>query len=199
MKIISKYKDYYDYLSGIYGEDPKLVLDRRGSKYSGFFLSLTEDKKYILLIGGFKIECYYRGGKMYYGEALRELADEDSQRHRPNNVFICSLGHRENVWVSTVIEPDSTNLNIKKNIPILLCAMPNGWRSRDYEIVSEYPKLEDLQLGSFVEPFKVYQMISEWLAKRVDETELSTTTTNEQKIENKGFDKKTSFRPNMKR
>ena len=29
MKIISKYKDYYDYLSGIYGEDPLKILDRR--------------------------------------------------------------------------------------------------------------------------------------------------------------------------
>ena len=29
MKIISKYKDVYDYLTGIYGEDPLLILDRR--------------------------------------------------------------------------------------------------------------------------------------------------------------------------
>ncbi len=28
MKIISKYKDYYDYLQGIYGVDEKLILDR---------------------------------------------------------------------------------------------------------------------------------------------------------------------------
>ena len=28
MKIIAKVKDYYDYLKGIYGEDPKLVLNR---------------------------------------------------------------------------------------------------------------------------------------------------------------------------
>ena len=28
MKIISKYKDYYDYLQGIWGMDEKLTLDR---------------------------------------------------------------------------------------------------------------------------------------------------------------------------
>ena len=28
MKIISKFKDYYDFLQGIYGVDPLLVLDR---------------------------------------------------------------------------------------------------------------------------------------------------------------------------
>ena len=31
MKIIDKYKDYYDYLQGIYGQDPLAVYDRRGS------------------------------------------------------------------------------------------------------------------------------------------------------------------------
>lgn len=29
MKVLSKYKDYYDYLVGIYGMDEKLILDRR--------------------------------------------------------------------------------------------------------------------------------------------------------------------------
>ena len=29
MKIISKYKDYYDYLGGIYGRDDTLTYDRR--------------------------------------------------------------------------------------------------------------------------------------------------------------------------
>lgn len=69
MKILSKYKDYYDYISGIYGEDPKLVLDRRTG--SGF-QDLTEDTKYFIFIGGFQIEGYYRGGKMFYGESLRD-------------------------------------------------------------------------------------------------------------------------------
>lgn len=31
MKIISKFKDYYDYLVGKYGEDPILVFDRRNN------------------------------------------------------------------------------------------------------------------------------------------------------------------------
>ncbi len=31
MKIIDKNKDYYDFLMGVYGQDPKAVYDRRGS------------------------------------------------------------------------------------------------------------------------------------------------------------------------
>ena len=32
MKIIDSKKDYYDYVSGIYGIDDKIIFDRRGSK-----------------------------------------------------------------------------------------------------------------------------------------------------------------------
>lgn len=34
MKIISKFKDYYDYLIGVYGQDPLKVLDR--TKYKTY-------------------------------------------------------------------------------------------------------------------------------------------------------------------
>lgn len=40
MKIISQYKDYYDYLIGFYGIDEKIVLDRRKfNKYNGPYIS----------------------------------------------------------------------------------------------------------------------------------------------------------------
>jgi hypothetical protein len=195
MKILSKYKDYYDYLSGIYGEDPKLVLDRRSG---GGFQDLTEDTKYYIFIGGFQVEGYYRDGKMYYGENLREIEVESGYRgYREESVFVVSdSSTKHSVWVSTIIKKDEKDHNLKSMCPIILCRS-TSYRDEPQEIMN-YPKLEDLQLGSFIDPMKVYQMISEWLAKRIDELELTTTTTNEQKIENKGFDRKTSFRPNMK-
>ena len=36
MKIIDNKKDYYDYVSGIYGIDPYVVYDRRGSEASSY-------------------------------------------------------------------------------------------------------------------------------------------------------------------
>ena len=33
MKIIDNHKDYYDYLQGVYGQDPLAVFDRRGSTW----------------------------------------------------------------------------------------------------------------------------------------------------------------------
>lgn len=44
MKIISKHKDYYDYMCHIHGVDNKLVLDRRDSDYTDSFLLYNRDK-----------------------------------------------------------------------------------------------------------------------------------------------------------
>ena len=38
MKIIDNKKDYYDYVSGIYGIDPYVVYDRRGSESSSYII-----------------------------------------------------------------------------------------------------------------------------------------------------------------
>ena len=59
--------------------------------------------------------------------------------------------------------------------------------------------LKDLNLNSFVSPEEVYKMISDWISyqRTIAENHVDTMT-NVQKIESKGFDKKTSFRPNMK-
>jgi hypothetical protein len=73
MKIISKYKDYYDYLVGIYGVDEKLILDR-----TDFVLTskLTNKSKVTFYICGYIIDGYYIDGKFYYGSDLEQFADE---------------------------------------------------------------------------------------------------------------------------
>lgn len=93
MKIIDKKskKDYYDYLIGIYGEDPMIVLDRREcvnmNDILGWnFPNQEENKRINLFIGGYKIEGFlagiksphYNGGKIYYGENLKDIDDYNS-------------------------------------------------------------------------------------------------------------------------
>ena len=78
MKIISKYKDFYDFLSGIYGEDPLIVLNRLDFTMPTFYDSMNpnyiEEGKIQLYIGGFLIEAYYKNDKIYYGEDLKQFA-----------------------------------------------------------------------------------------------------------------------------
>ena len=71
MKIISKYKDYYDYLVGIYGEDPKLVLDRRDNDFFTY-----KKNKIQLFIAGNIIDGYCDGDKIYYGEDLEQFKSD---------------------------------------------------------------------------------------------------------------------------
>ena len=65
MKILDKRgsKDYYDYLTGVYGIDDKLVLDRRKKTFFGIIPT-----KISLYIAGFVVEGLYIKGKFYYGE-----------------------------------------------------------------------------------------------------------------------------------
>jgi hypothetical protein len=75
MKILSKYKDYYDYLTGIYGEDPLIILDRRSYKkidleYKGWkhrLFNVPQIYTFSLIIGNFYIEGIKYGDSFYYG------------------------------------------------------------------------------------------------------------------------------------
>lgn len=214
MKIISKYKDYYDFLSGIYGEDPKLILDRRD--FGVNFLPTSCDFKVILYITGYVVEGVCKDGKFYYGEDLYKIQSnvpEYSNKYmrwnnEDNDDYISveinnSLGKKELISVMVKQVKDKCNYNIYLECPILIqCnAIQSGSVSipnRSIRFI-KYPELNKLELGSYLLPEKIYQMILDWLSAQVDrKLNKVVELTNEQKIENKGFDKKTSFRPNMK-
>lgn len=210
MKILSKYKDYYDYLTGVWGEDPKLTLDRREFHTT----ELIENAVYFIFIGNYKIEGFCRNGVIHFGDKLQEFETVDEyyskRKEYQNKVRIDTpreysgsyKGGRyrrtryDTKWVNTLVVEGTGEVTITENCPILV--LQESPTSSSIVKTYKYPKLEDIGLAKFVDATDVYRMIAEWLAKRVDEMELTTSTTNEQKIENKGFDKKTSFRPNMK-
>ncbi|MFW6243154.1 MAG: hypothetical protein ACOC2W_03250 [bacterium] len=190
MKIISKYKDYYDYLSGIYGEDPKIVLDRRNHYNPIFYDHMTTILK--LYICGWIIEGLFEKGKFYYGESLKEKGVKEKYRYFFNE------GKRVSIKIDTSIisvqyEPylDKEKLNIKENCPILI---------KEYGGLKKFPKLSELDIQQLYSPEEMYKMISNWLSDRITEKELtSDDVPDKQKIVNKGFDIKKSFRPKMKK
>lgn len=76
MKIIDRHKDIYDYLTGVYGEDPLIVLDRR---QKGDLGHLFLGQKLRLYIGGYYTEGLYLGNKDFaWGESLRDMDSYDS-------------------------------------------------------------------------------------------------------------------------
>ena len=198
MKIISKYKDYYDYLVGIYGQDHKIVLDRR-DYFTPMFYG-HETRVVRLYICGRVVEGLYSKGDFYYGENLKNKYDSEKGYSKFENKYNFLFRGKKSVYVNTdsgfvtlYYEPylDENNLNIKNNCPILI---------KEYGRLKKYPKLSELGIQQLYSPEEMYKMINEWLSDRITEKELtSDEVPNNQKIVNKGFDVKRSFRPKMKK
>lgn len=205
MYILTKYKDYYDYLSGIYGVDPLLILDRR----EGYITSFPYDKgKIILYICGYRIEGYYDGIRYWFGEDLKQFENEtkykSSRGPQYPNVVIAEYtwdnrriyAHQYNDHYALQPEIDNKNYNLIKDCPILELTSISGYNIPNF---SKFPRLSDLNLASFIPAEEIYQWLSTWLAQRVDKSqERPDNLSNNQKIESKGFNLITSFRPNIK-
>lgn len=201
MKIISKYKDYYDYLSGIYGEDNKLILDRRNKEN----YTLPHIDKITFYIAGYVIEGLIdENDNIYYGDNLKQfIVDKNNRKnwwkkwkwlstHNKRNYdksYHIKYKDEENWYYLEPIK-DMEDINQKTNCPILLKTIYGLYK---------YPKLSDFNLASFISAETIYQWLSEWLSNQITKREKQIKEIPDSlKIENKGFDKKKSFRPKMK-
>lgn len=199
MKIIGP-KDYYDYLSGIYGIDSKIVLDRSKSEK---FMPIG-DELLTFYICGRKIQGLYYDGEFYYGDKLEKIGkiyDEDLwyKRWYHSGVDVKKyavkkkdqFGHRFNdinFIVESEIYMDPKEYNKKENCPILFSG---GYKTDFYH----YPMLSNFKLGTILPPEVIYQWLVEWFSNENSKKENNITPmTNIEKLEAKGFDKKTSFR-----
>lgn len=201
MKIISKYKDYYDYLTGIYGIDEKLILDRREKEA----YLLPSIGKITLYIAGYIIEGLIKeNGQFVYGQYLKKyIVDKYKTRcwqkkwrwlstHMERNYDKSYHVKYKNDEDWYYLEPlkDLENTNKIHNCPILLKINNKFYK---------YPKLDKLNLSKFILAKNIYQWLSEWLSNQITEKEKEIKELPDSfKIENKGFDKKKSFRPKMK-
>lgn len=197
MKIISKYKDYYDYLSGIYGVDPKLILDRREGLHdpiSKYEHEKSKTGKITLIICGKLIEGYRFENKIFYGQDIKQFQNTKNSKH--NNLDYPYITISDNSWsrykdYTYALEPVEgySNITEKYECPVLI---KSGWNS-----FTKFPKLSELDLASFIPAEEMYKMLCGYLAGKIDKQQnIISNLTDVQKLENKGFDKITSFRPN---
>lgn len=187
MRIISKYKDYYDFYSGIYGIDNKIILDRR----EGFvpYVSEVSDDTIILHVLDKMYMGYSPKGttEVFYGEELRKFANKKVNRWLPKNANYVHLGEHRGPFYLVPIDSDK---NLKNDCPILI----EKWGG-----VSQYPRLSDLNFHKNIDPFNMWRQLSDWLSMRITEkenTELEMSDSDKAVI--KGMDPKTAFRPKMK-
>ncbi|ULJ69459.1 hypothetical protein MIS45_00880 [Wielerella bovis] len=217
MKIISKFKDYYDYLVGIYSEDPLLVFDRRSQNGTVIhkFSALPEEWQAEygdcvglahLFVGNWHTWLFYTGQEVYttsdietvyshvrhnkkYAPIVRfkngkEYAiPSESRWHIPHDYFLATVtrSHYE--------------MAAYRHVPLVLIIKKHYWNESD----SYYANPQLVSLGIYVDENVVWQEISAYLGQLRSEQETSPPVPDKNKIENKGFDVKHSFCPEMKK
>lgn len=200
MKIISKFKDYYDYFQGIYGMDEKLVLDRT-EFYKMTYLP-SDYTKVIFWICDFRVEGIVFKGEFLYGKELEPFHKNvystkfekdtfytiyDDYKHlveilkRPT--LFQDLPKRRNRKGDIIIE-DCPNTQF--NCPILF---------EEYGSFYKFPILQDYQFHKVFTDFQMWTMLTEWLGR---EKKIENNQSNKEKILSNGFDLETSFRHPIK-
>ena len=230
MKIISKFKDFYDHKVAKYGIDPVLVFDRRQPLDAEILRSLPKPPVEWqqefgscaviseLYIGNLRV-FLFAAEKRMYGSYDIDIVYLQHRRHRfplsmvrfldgceyclPQcyNYYWPGYRHYQTPDFSPRRCSRSHPIIAKcRHTPLLLAyyADPNRpTRLDSRQSFAENPQLSGL--GVYIDPDIVWQHLCEYLSQLKSEAETSPLVSDQDKIGNKGFDAKYSFRPKMKR
>ena len=211
MKIIGKYKDYYDYLQGIWGQDPKAVYVRTGAK-----LFTEEDRPPFLR------RHLPEDAEAYQGELILTCGAEEhhiyventgdgpvlkpffKQRvERPSGGAPLVLEWYVDAWKRTLRkwEPDMKTMEDYCEWAVHRAqAKPTAYerkkgcrlRFESLKAKWENPLLSSIPL-TVISAEEVFSGIQDFLLASYDMT-ITDTRSDGEKLEAAGFDRKTSFR-----
>ena len=236
MKIISKFKDFYDYKVAKYGVDEKLVYTRKTyCEYSYSYdifnrisekefnknlkdnVSLLKENNFhkILFIGEKLIHLFFTENGVYTHfdikneNDLRKLNDfqykkeitfKDGKKFSIFSKFGSDWDNLLSFNRKKLITYDIDKDDIILNEPMLLIELIGTSKSSRYLYTYKFTYNPNLsKIGVYIDADFVWQSLVEFLSNKRSEKEISPEVSNENKILSKGFDLKTSFRPNMKK
>lgn len=201
MRIISKYKDYYDYLVGKYGMDPLIIYDRTESINAReiFESEFEEVIKEVFYICNEKYTLHYYRGDIYHTLTEVVKLNDLLDIHGKEKLFSTLWRAEEsalNYWEDC---NGKTNKNSKHNTPILKHNGSWGYRFKlnDNDDMVQV-KLSDYGFASIIPAEEMWLRIYTFISKTKD-INIENDQTNIEKVESHGFDKKRSFRPKMKK
>ena len=246
MKIISKFKDFYDYKVAKYGMDEKLVYTRKTyceyferfviDVYTGsdnriseenFNKNLKENFEYsqginfhkILFIGEKLIHLFFTENGVYTHFDAKKLdvskgtyqsyySKEITFNDERNFEIYTDFGYAWDKLFSYDRKKLFSSMKIDKsdiilNEPMILIEYFGESFDKNLKYHSSVykftynPNLS--QMGVYIDEDFIWQSLVEFLSNKRSEKEISPEVSNENKILSKGFDLKTSFRPNMKK
>jgi hypothetical protein len=178
MKIISKHKDYYDYLVGIYGEDPLKILDRRD-------VNTSEDIYSIYFCGKIYIKGIPKYIRKSYDNKLRYAEKEN--RYFISDYYDIEVIYKDEevVWFSISEVEWNRRGRVKidfNKIDKPYCSLPD----------LSYPILKNIGFNKVMDAIEVYIAIENYISKK--DAQVDSNPDNMIRYEQKGFDKKESFR-----
>lgn len=209
MKIISKIRDYYDYLQNYFGIDELVVYDRRKSfpidinnYYIGYGLDnifkREKDKTYDIkrrLVKGYGIKVPVMEGRFLY------FVVESGYYHYFFKVERCLDDNDNLILEPQLIEKKKISKDKKlSDCPLSICTDVTYYRykgtftvNKQSKNIVENPILKNTYIPKFIDAKEMWNNLYEYISSLRDK-EFEDTRTNEQHIESHGFDKKISFR-----
>lgn len=207
MKIISKYKDYYDYLQGVNGIDEKVCYDRRNAvnidctKWdSGAFKPWFdptfkgqrcrwnwENKFFVGLEVGYQryVFSIFRGEDYdrheYKLEEKKRIEKSERVSEAPINLY-----EMERRFGYGIVGQRYIRTADLEYVPV-----PKV--NKDGSGIHENPILSKTFIPSLVPAEEVWENLYEYISS-LNDVDFSDGRTDVQKVESHGFDKKTSFR-----
>ena len=190
MKIISKFKDYYDYLQGIYGIDTNLVLDR--TNFSPIPYKPSDFTVSTIIICDYMVQGLWVGEKIYYGEEIEQFIDKNNNRCYGLNDEEYHI-YNDNSSIKYVLKKPKLLIDspcYKLKCPILFAKRYNGNEIKDFE---NNPILKEYFFHKVFMAEEIWLMLSEFLGK-LKNPNIVDNQSNKEKIVSHGFDLKSSFR-----
>lgn len=213
MRILDNKKDYYDYLTGIYGIDNHITFDRRNSYVfkefcdgHDFFIktkcssdthktlsfnwvSVNNRYKYIKdLFGKIHFIIIEIGKTHYLFKIERYIDDNDILQIEPSLIWKKENQLKKSNGVISVIPVHVSGLFVNDSYSI------SQWFI-DKRI--DLPIFNNTWVPSFIPADDIYKDIYDFIISE-KEPKIVDNRTDVQKLESKGFDKKTSFRHPIK-
>ena len=209
MYIIDSNKDYYDYVSHIYGLDKKIVFDRRGSirMESKDLVDLRETRYYD---GKTQFILLETGMVQYLLKLDNIVVVTDENKPKNKHIDLSAYQHVKSFHVE-IVEKFEDHKNVT-GCPIAIRSVHNSWRSpfyikkfpteyKDYKITDDIeldlPILANTCITKIIPADEIWKNICNYISSLGNDKDVAQAPDME-KIVNHGFDKKESFRGNRK-
>lgn len=218
MKIISKYKEYYDYLIGLYGQDPLKVLDRTAYKTSDVDIIVKFPRHNMpdeIVVSD--VIIYFCGDYYFLGD-VKKLRKGDERKglfrkldkNKVDWVYEISNGIWKAYYDVDLVYEDDLICVLKLSEDKIKKKYKNYLKIKDeitapYYVVQDYdkadevlmPNLTKLNFAKFMSAEDCYLAIESYISKK--DVDVPSSPNDMIRFEQKGFKKGKSFITNKKR